>query len=116
MLFFVPYLATVLTHYFIGTGLSYSGGYYGGYASTAPLWPLTFIPIVHNLAMIGNSGGGAAVAMWVVGFLAGVLEISGLAALIVGERGHEEPVTEPRFSFVPSSPDADLGASWVLSF
>jgi hypothetical protein len=109
-LFFPAYLGAVLSHYALGTN-----DYW-----TAPNWPLTFVPVLHNLAMIDNGGGDDAAGMWAIGFFAGALEIAGLVMMIVGQRGSEElvevDVAEVEISLLAAAPNTDAGASLRLVF
>ncbi len=111
--FFPIYVLTTIGHALLGS--AYVGG-----SVVAPLWPLTFIPVFHNLAMIDNGGGSNAEGMWVIGTLAGMLEVAGLVMLIVGQVGSEEllDATEAsvEVSLLAGAPNADAGASVRLRF
>lgn len=117
VLFFLPYLSTIFAHY--GLGTSYNREAWLGDRSVAPLWPLTLFPITHNFAMISNTGGSAAGAMWLIGFLAGACEIAGLVMMIVGEIGHPvAPATARRsqWRLAGGPAGAEIGAGILAAF
>jgi len=80
---FVHYLGAVFTHFGVAS------------SDFLTLWPLTFFPVVHNLAMIDNRGGTSVAIAWGVGFLCGAAEIAGLVMMIVGDVGHVRREARP---------------------
>lgn len=116
-LFFTGYMGAVVTHHLLGNAY-FCSGYYC--IDTAPNWFVTFLPVFHNFAMIGNFGGAGATGMWIAGFLGGALEVGGLAMLIVGQIGHEAPLTArvggASLALLPSAAGADAGATIALAW